>query len=542
MDAAAGRVVDYRKGACMAYEMPMESQAGLIGFLLRPENYPERPRFIIHHESHISHVFVGDSVVYKIKKPVNFGFLDFTSLEKRRFYCREEVALNARLAGDTYLGVVPLYGKGKGYSFKRSKGSVIIEYAVKMTRIPEETLLSHLIGRGKLLYGAVDDVGEILARFHREARVERLGPYGGIESVRMNTEENFDQIAPYRGNVIDERFYSRLVSFTRDFIAENALLLADRKGGGFVREVHGDLRAEHVCLAHPPIILDCIEFNRRFRISDVLEDVAFLFMDLEYRGRFDLSAAVSHAYFSHLPEAASTDLLRFYKTYRAVVRGKVEAFTADALHEDQAARKAALGRAGNYYSLAQYYVAHCSSPFNPLVLMGPAGSGKSVIAADVLPDALVLRSDEIRKRLRNVPAGAHMYADYGKGLYDPAITEATYLEMTREAVSAAKTGRRVVVDATFLTSPLRHGFFETCMGEGLNPFFVSCFADPPILRERVRRRMQEGADVSDAHLAILDRQLRVMEQPQELPSFRVMRLDTGDAAAGTIGQALKLLL
>ena len=514
----------------------------LIEFLLKPESYPSKPSSVVHYETHISHVFVAGQVVYKIKKPVNFGFLDFTTLAKRRFYCKEEVLLNSRLAGDTYLGVVPLYRKGDAYAFRRWKGAAIAEYAVKMKRIPEEKLLAHLIGEGKLLYGALAEVGKVLARFHLDAAIHRGGPYGGIEAVHTNTEENFDQIEPYRGITIDERFFTRLVSSTRLFLEERKDAVRARKEHGFVREVHGDLHTQHVCLTNPVIIFDCIEFNRRFRISDVLEDVAFLFMDLEYRGRFDLSAAASQAYFAYFPESRSDDLLLFYKAYRAVVRGKIEGFTADGLKGDQAGREAAIRRARDYYGLAQHYIEHSRAPFNPVVLMGLSGSGKSTIAEGLLPGAVVLRSDEVRKREAGVPAGAHVYVDYGSGLYDPAMSIRTYRAMTQEAVAAAAKGKRVVVDAAFLSSALRQEFYESCGREGLNPFFIWCSAGEHILRRRVMRRMADGRDVSDAHLAVLEGQLRTREEPDDLPSFRVLKVDTGDDEPETIRRALRLFL
>ena len=523
-------------------EVGVEVDKGLIEFLMKSENYPEKPPFITHVETHISHVFLGDRVVYKIKKPVDFGFLDFTTLEKRRFYCSEEVTLNRRLAGETYLGALPLYKKGDRYSFARPRGAAIVEYAVKMRRIPEERLLSHLVGQGTLLYGAVAQTGEVLAHFHRKAPVHRRGPYGGIEAVRTNCEENFDQIEPYLDVTIDRQFFGELVSSTRDFLHAHEDLFRKRKGGGFVREVHGDLHSPHICLSHPPIVFDCIEFNKRFRISDVLEDIAFLLMDLDYRGRFDLSAAISNAYFSHIPESASPGLLRFYKTYRAVVRGKIEGFTADALQGDQAARHAAIRRAKEYFGLARYYLGQGGSPFNPVVVMGVSGSGKSVIAKDLFPGGVVLRSDEMRKALADVPAEAHVYVEYGADLYSPKVTQKIYRTMMEEAVAQARNGHRVVVDATFLSSALRLEFYERCVGKGLSPFFIYCFAHEAILRQRISGRMVERQDVSDAHPAVLERQLSVAEEPDELPFFRVMRLDTGTDRPETIRGALRLFL
>ncbi len=515
----------------------------LIAFFLKPSSYPEKPSSITHHETHISQVFVGDAYVYKIKKPVNFGFLDFSTLEKRHFYCHEEVVLNSRLAGHVYLGVVPIYGKDGRYSFRRSKGAHIAEYAVKMKTIPDERLLSSLIAAGRLLEEEAAAAGAMIARFHRQAPVHRAGPYGGLSSVRTNTEENFEQIGPFRGATIASELYGLLVAQTRDFIRDNEALFGQRKTGGFVREGHGDLHTQHVCLIEPPVIVDCIEFNKRFRIGDVLEDIAFLLMDLEQKGRHDLSQAVSCAYFSRFPSACSVDLLRFYKTYRAVVRGKIEGFTAKALeNEDGDAGEAAGKRAGNYFALARYYTEQAYTVFNPVVLKGPAGSGKSEAARSLIPGALVFRSDKVRKGIAGLKAADHVYVDYGTGLYNAEATRRTYRVLTDEAVAACRKGKRVVVDATFLSSDMVRLFYDACMKEGLNPFFVSCFADAPILRERVQRRVGLGSDVSDAHPAVLERQLEVMEEPKDVPSFRIMKVDTGRAAPEKIRQALRLFL
>jgi hypothetical protein len=521
----------------------MQVDPGLIDFLSRPESYPERPASIVHHETHISHVFVGDTTAYKIKKPVDFGFLDFTTLEKRRFFCREEVRLNRRLAPNVYLGVVPIY-KYKGaaeYAFRRQKGSGIAEYAVKMRRIPEERLLYYLIEQGRLLYGALEEVGAVLARFHANATVHRDDPFGGIEVVRTNTEENFEQIAPCRGITLDEATYSRLVSYTRDFMEGHAPLFRSRKQDGSVREGHGDLHSRHVCLISPPIVVDCIEFNKRFRIGDVLEDMGFLLMDLEYCGRFDLSAAVSHAYFSLMPEAADLELLRFYKVYRAVVRGKIEGFTADALG-DQPGRQAAERRAREYYLLARHYIEDRDRPFNPVVFMGVSGSGKSAIAQGLFEQALVLRSDRVRKEIAGIPAEEHVYVDYGADIYGEDTTAQVYRTMTRQAAATARRGERVVVDATFLAASQRLELYEACMHTGLNPFFVYCFADEETLKQRIERRIAEGRDLSDAHVSILKRQLGTAEEPVELPSFRVLRLDTTGERPEDIRRALRQFL
>lgn len=518
----------------------MEVDPRLIEFLLNPDNYPEKPRTITHHETHISHVFVGDSHVYKIKKPVDLGFLDFTTLDRRRHFCREEVRLNARLAADFYLGVSPIYSEGNTYSFLKGADSGVAEYAVKMRRVPEESLLHQLIEEGRLLYRELEPVGLRLARFHDEVPAYRSGLYGGLGSVIATTEENHDEIRPFVGLTLDQRLYDDLIDYTRGFIRQWKSLFAKRTKDGLIREGHGDLHSQHICLTHPPVIFDCIEFNKRFRISDILEDIAFLLMDLEFRGRFDLSRALFKAYFSVQRDALVSQLLRFYKVYRAVVRGKIEGFTARSL-VDETGKRGAIRRAREYYALADHYMKSEGAHFNPILFMGASGSGKSAIATGLLPDALVLRSDVVRKELLGQKPDQHAYVDYGTGIYADDITSETYRMLAQRAVEEARSGKRVIVDATYLKEEQRLAFFGASCAAGLNPFFVHCFAPEPVLKKRVERRTAEGVDVSDGHPAILEKQLAAREEPAELPFFRVFRLNTDDDLE-TIQKALRELL
>lgn len=519
----------------------MQTDPGLIAFLMEGANHPERPSAVVHYETHISHVFVGDAIVYKIKKPVDFGFLDFTTLRRRRFFCAEEVRLNSRLAKGIYLGVVAIYGKRGEYSFRKERGLPIAEYAVRMRRIPEDKLLSRLIEEGRLASRVLDEVGAMLARFHKKAAIHRHDPFGSVDLIRTNTEENFAQILPACGTTVDQDTYERLVSYTRAFIDDHGEALKARKRGGFVREGHGDLHSEHVCLTDPPIVVDCIEFNRRFRIGDVLEDMAFLFMDMEYRARFDLSATVSRAYFSLPIEEGVAELLSFYKVYRAIVRGKIEGFTAEALH-GQAERQAALRKSREYFRLARYYAERPGRAFNPVVFMGVSGSGKSAIAEGLFAGASVLRSDRVRKKLAGVREDDHVYAGYGEKIYTDDMTRRTYRALTEAAIASSLRGERVVVDATFLASSQRTAFYEACINASLSPFFVYCFADAATLRERVRLRMVQGSDISDADQSVLAQQLRGIEEPVELPFFRVFKVHTGKETMERIRAALRTFL
>jgi len=306
----------------------VETGKMLIDFLLNPRSYPEKPLSVSHIETHISHVFIGDNFVYKVKKPVNFGFLDFSTLKKRHYFCEKEVILNSRLAKGIYLGLQPIYKIDGGYSFAPQEGSRPVECAVRMKRIPLDCLLFKLISEGKPLYGALEDVGKALALFHENVAPYRGRKFGGIESIAAATEENFEQIKPFTALTTDKKTLKLLMTYTRAFLADHKDRFSERRRNGYIRDGHGDLHCQHICLEHPPIIFDCIEFNESFRIIDILEDIAFLFMDLEYRGRFDLSSRLHKAYFARQAKALDEELLRFYKIYRAVVRGKVEGFAA----------------------------------------------------------------------------------------------------------------------------------------------------------------------------------------------------------------------
>ncbi len=498
--------------------------SNLKEFLLNPSNYPEMPREIKYFETHISQVFVGDRFVYKIKKPVDFGFLNFTTLKKRQFYVKREVLLNSRLAKDLYLGVKKIYSDGKLYSFQKKSGFKVAEYAVYMKRINEEQILFNLIRKGDLIPERIKDLGALLAEFHKSINVYRGNRYGSLSSVRFNTEENFSQVKPFIGKTIDEEKYNKIADYTRNFLKKKKELIRDRNKNGFVREVHGDLHSQHICLEDEIKIFDCIEFNNRFRISDILEDIAFLLMDLEFNGRFDLSAELEKAYFNHYPSAYDESLLTFYKVYRAYVRGKIEGFISEGV-EDSSVKSKIIKKAADYFGLAEFYIKSHSASFNPLIFMGISGSGKSTIS-DLFKDKYsILRSDEIRKELAGVREGHH-YLPYGEGIYSEQFTVKTYEELIKRGIKEATAGKRVILDATFLKEAYRQKALRELTNAGLTPLFVNFFAPAEILRERILKRMKEDKDISDAHLNILEKQLEQLKPIEDLPSFRLMQINS----------------
>ncbi len=328
----------------------------MIEDLQEPSRLPDPTADVRLVQTHISLVFVADRFVYKIKKPVDFGFLDFTTLEKRRFYCQREVELNRRLSHDLYLGVLPVIFDGRHYSLCPVEGEVR-EHAVKMRRLPEDRLMKTLFEQRALTASHLEAVAAVLARFHARAeRTAEIDRYGKLESFRVNTDENFEQVRKYINATIRESDFRELQGWTRDFYAAHGPWFRQRIEQGRIRDCHGDLHMEHICFGEQIAVFDCIEFNERFRYSDTLADIAFLLMDLEYHGGREQAAVLWDAYRELAGERGGEGLLTFYKVYRAFVRGKVNSFQLDDPGIGPAERQQAVERAGRYFRLAREYI------------------------------------------------------------------------------------------------------------------------------------------------------------------------------------------
>jgi len=303
----------------------------------------------------MSFVFIADDYVYKIKKSVNLGYLDYTTLEKRQFYCQRELELNQRLCPDVYLNVIPITQE-RGNIVLGGEGEVI-EYAVKMRRLPQEAMMDVLLGSGKVSAEMIARVAEKLADFHRRTETSAdISAFGDLETITQNTEENFTQTEKYIPNIIPRDTYQRIKDYTDSFIRDHAPLFHQRVAEGRIRDCHGDLHAAHVCFTNGISIYDCIEFNDRFRYCDVASEVAFLAMDLDQYQRSDLSAAFVDAYVEYRQDKELLHLLNFYKCYRAYVRGKVGCFKFEDPHISKEERAETLATAKSYFELAESYI------------------------------------------------------------------------------------------------------------------------------------------------------------------------------------------
>jgi aminoglycoside phosphotransferase family enzyme len=328
----------------------------IIEDLKNPVLLPDRTEHVDVVQTHISIVFVADHFVYKVKKPVNFGFLDFSSLEKRRHYCRREVELNRRLAKDIYLGVLPITFDGEKHTMTGGAGAPV-EYAVKMRRIPAEKLMKSMFQRGELTGDHLKNITEIIANFHSNAlKTIKIDKFGEPEAFRVNTDENFAQVEKYIGVTISPKYFDAIKKWTASFYKTNGREFEERIKAGRIRDCHGDLHMEHVCLAESISIIDCIEFNDRFRYSDTVADIAFLLMDLEYHGGGGFAKIIWKHYKEYANEGNVDSLLAFYKTYRAFVRGKVNSFQLDDASITSRKKEQALQSAAKYFQLAYSYL------------------------------------------------------------------------------------------------------------------------------------------------------------------------------------------
>ena len=328
-------------------------QKQVVEALMKPEAYDEDPGNIELVQTHISFVFLTQNFVYKVKKAVNLGFLDFTTLEKRRFFCEKELELNKRLCGDMYLEVVPI-NRSKVIKIK-GEGETV-EYAVKMKRIPQEKMLSSLLEENKVDEKLVGRIAKIIADFHSKAETnKRISEFGSLAIIETNWKENFEQTEEFVGKSISLKDFKQIQERVEDFLKRNTSLFEKRIADGRVRDCHGDIHSGNIFVADRVYIFDAIEFNERFRYSDVASDVAFLAMDLDFKERTDLSSFFIENYVKYSGDRELTELLPFYKCYRAYVRGKVVSFKLKDPNVSVKEKKAAMKEAKAYFKLASAY-------------------------------------------------------------------------------------------------------------------------------------------------------------------------------------------
>jgi aminoglycoside phosphotransferase family enzyme len=330
-----------------------------VSYLLQPVAYVPQPAAVKLVQTHISYVFITDDFVYKFKKPVDFGFLDFTTLDKRRYFCQQELVLNRRLCPTIYLDLVALIRMDDTFHLSspvRADMEHVVEYGIKMKRMPEEQMMANVIKSGHLVPAMIDNICDVLVPFYNRADSgPEIRKFGRPEAVSVNISENFAQTEAFIGSPsLSKSQFERIKNFSTAFLRKDDLFAA-RISAGRIRDCHGDLYSANICLADQVYIFDCIEFNERFRYCDVASDIAFLAMDLDYHGLSELSDRFVARFIELSGDAGVGTMLNFYKCYRAYVRGKINLFTAHAEEVDGETKRHCQEMAGKYFRLAERY-------------------------------------------------------------------------------------------------------------------------------------------------------------------------------------------
>lgn len=477
-----------------------ETLPPVIQALSKPGTLPGATGPVTIIQTQMSWVLLTDDYAFKFKKPVNLGYVDYTTLENRLHYCRKEIELNRRLCPDGYLGVVPVTLEHGQYRLDGS--GEIVEYAVQMKRLPQKRMLDWLLQNDEATPEMLKAVAFRVAGFHRQAETgKHIDHYGSPECIRFNAVENFEQASKYTGPVALPRSMQRIKDFTLAFIDSNQELFAGRVESGHIRDCHGDLHSSHICFTDCICIYDCIEFNDRFRYADTASEAAFLAMDLDHYGRADLAAAFIQDYIEASGDTGIQGLLGFYKCYRAMVRAKVNCFKLDDPYVSDAEKASSKAAARLYFDLAESYTRD-----KPVLLIcaGLTGSGKSTLARALgsRMGMVIISSDIVRKNLAGAAPTRHFYDALDTGIYSPEFSRLTYETMFEQAGDWLSRGVSVVLDATFTLAQSRRTAACLAHRQGAGFGILEFNIEDDQALARLEERMNQPGNVSDGRAEI----------------------------------------
>jgi aminoglycoside phosphotransferase family enzyme/predicted kinase len=525
------------------------SQDAIVAALAEPRFYPHHPAAVEHVQTHISHVFLAGPYVYKLKKDVRFPFLDFGTVERRRFFCEEELRLNRRLSPAVYLDVLPITRDAGGALHLAGAGDAL-DHVVCMRRLPADRTCAALLMAGRVTTAMLDELTALLVRFHAAAPAgAEVAAHADPAALRATWEQTLALAAPLVGRLLDAADHEILADFGPRFLARHAALFRARQSAGRIREGHGDVHGEHVYFVDAAIpapaplaplapgiyVVDCIEFSQPLRCTDVASEIAFTAMDLTRLGRPDLARHFVERYVAATGDAEIRTLLPFYACHRACVRGAVEGLKAGEDEVAAADRDAAAERARAELALAQRYAWQSEGPA-VIACTGLSGTGKSALAAELArATGYVLQaSDVLRKRRAGLDADVAAPPD--ARLYTPAARAAVYEALVAEVESTLAAGAGVIADATFIRRADRDLLAGAVARRGRRLVFVECRAEPAAVRQRLADR--HGGPSDARWETYLDQRRRREVFGADEPHLVVV---TDTSLAGTRAAALRAL-
>jgi aminoglycoside phosphotransferase family enzyme/predicted kinase len=521
-------------------------EARLLAFLGDPDSYSPRPDDVQLIHTHISHVALAGAYVYKVARVVKFGFVDFTTLEKRRRCAERAIDLNRRLSPDVYLDVVPIVQDGHRLRFANAEApeADVVEYAVRMRRLSEEGFLDRRLREGRVTAPDWERLIQALTAFYRNQPPVGSGAGEGHQAaLQTNLAGNLEPVEDLVRAGISRTTVTALAHYNAAFLKEAAGVLEQRVRRGWVRDGHGDLRPEHIHISDDRIrIFDCVEFNDELRQIDVAADIAFLAMELDFTGHAVRARRIAAAIGADLQDTGQSQVLDFYKCYRACVRGRVSLLSAAGAQRPANVAQQQRVTAGHYYRLALNYAVHGSAPALFLV-MGRIATGKTTQAQALAAElgCEVHHSDNVRKRLGDLPAAERPSEEARRRLYAPEMTERTYAALLLLAERRLREGASVILDATF--SRRRHRAMAQALARtlGCDACFIQLTAPERLVLERLGRRDSQAGVVSDARREDFARLAGAYEPPVEIAPDNLVDIDSTTDEGGVFEATLRAL-
>ena len=506
---------------------------------MNPSSYPERTERVRKIETHASYVFLTDRFVYKIKKNVNFGFLDFSSLEKRKYFTEQELLLNKRLCEEIYIGILPLWMDSAGFSFQQ-KGT-IAEYVLKMHRLSDENFFQELLKADKISNQDIDDIARMISGFfEKEKSRPEISEWGSAEKIKITTDENFNQTEEFVDFSISRESHNLIRFYTDQFYLNNKNLFQKRINNGWIKNCHGDMHLDHFHKHNNKwCIFDCIEFNERFRYTDAACDISFLLMDLDFNGRSDLALMLLDNMDRYLPDNDRKYLIAFYKCYRAFVRGKVESMIAKNVKDDANS----IFLAKKYFNLSLKYALIGSTPL-AVIFMGRIASGKSRLAKRLKEeiDVPIFSCDETRKTMAGLPLMDRTPEEKKKEIYSGTFSEKTYNTVIDSAISQLKSGQSALLDCTFSKRKFREAAVKKFKENNISFLFIEAVASEKIMKERLEKRVHKTDVISDARAEDFEKLNAGYELPVELSGSNYIQINTEEEKNITFYNLGKMLI